>query len=330
MSKRIVAILIAAALLIFAILTQSIGLVMSDSFSESRSNMLAGDETPKEKVVERGSAQKRIARISVEGTILSGQGTNPFNDAGYNHERLLDQLEAIKKDNTIKGVLLYVNSPGGGVFESAQIHKELLELKEAGKKLYVSMGSMAASGGYYISTPADQIYASKQTLTGSLGVIMQSVNYKELANEYGVKFNTIKSGEFKDIMSPTSEMTQEDRDILQSLVDDSYQDFVNVIKNGRDMSESKVKDLADGRIYSGKQALDNGLIDELGFEEDALSALKEEIGGDPQVFEFKPRNPYMFGLPFNVKSFLPNSEVKWIQEMIQDRQGPTMMYLYTD
>ncbi|GGF25279.1 putative signal peptide peptidase SppA [Halobacillus andaensis] len=333
MKKRLIAIGIASALLIIAILIQSISFLTSSTFTESSQGLFGGDsdnEGPREEVIEEGSSSERIARLSVEGTIMSGQGSNPFMGEGYNHEALLEQLEVIKEDSSINGVLLYVNSPGGGVFESAELHDKLNELKEEDKSLYVSMGGMAASGGYYISAPADQIYASEETFTGSLGVIMQSVNYEELADEYGVKFNTIKSGEFKDIMSPTKEMTEEDREILQTLVDESYQGFVDVISEGRDMPEDEVIEIADGRIYSGQQALDNGLIDNIGFEEDALAALKEEIGGNPEVIEYHPSGETLFGIPFDVKSFLPTSEVKWINEMIEKRQGPRLMYMYSE
>ncbi|MFC7322793.1 signal peptide peptidase SppA [Halobacillus campisalis] len=330
MKKRLIAIGIAVALLLIGILSQSIGFLMSDTFSDSSQGMFSNeDEGPQEKVMEEGSSSERIARISVDGTIMSGQGGNLFEGEGYNHELFLEQLDTIKEDSTIKGVLLYVNSPGGGVFESAEIHDKLLEIKEEGKQLYVSMGGMAASGGYYISAPADQIFASNETFTGSLGVIMQSINYEELANEYGVKFNTIKSGEFKDIMSPTKEMTEEDREILQTLVDESYQGFVDVISEGRDMPEDEVIDIADGRIYSGQQAVENGLIDNIGFEEDALQALKDEMGTNPEVIEYTSGET-IFGFPVNVESFLPNSEVKWINEMIDNRQGPRMMYMYTE
>ncbi|MFC7061954.1 signal peptide peptidase SppA [Halobacillus seohaensis] len=331
MTKRLVAIGIAGGLLLIGILIQSIGFLTSNTFSETSQGMFSNKvEGPREEIIESGSSSKRIARLSVEGTIMSGQGSNIFSGEGYNHEDLLEQLEVIKEDPTIKGVLLYVNSPGGGVFESAEIHDKLKEIKEENKQLYVSMGGMAASGGYYISTPADQIFASKETFTGSLGVIMESVNYEELAEEYGVKFNTIKSGEFKDIMSPNKEMTEEDREILQTLVDESYQGFVDVISEGRDMTEDKVKDIADGRIYSGQQAVENGLVDTIGFEEDALNALKKEIGNNPEIIEYSPSGERLFGIPIDVTSFLPNSEIKWVNKMIEKRQGPRMMYMYSE
>ncbi|SEH83033.1 signal peptide peptidase A. Serine peptidase. MEROPS family S49 [Halobacillus karajensis] len=332
MSKRIIASIIAASILIIALSFQLVGsFIEGDEDETDAMGLFSNSEKLEEKVVERGSSNKRIVELSLEGAIIDNPSTNPnpFGGGGYQHDRFLKKLETIKEDASIKGVHLYVNSPGGGVYESAEIHDKLLEIQEAGKTIYVSMGNMAASGGYYISAPADRIFASNDTFTGSLGVIMESINYQELANEYGVKFNTIKSGEFKDIMSPTKEMTDADREILQTLVDESYQQFVDVIAEGRDMSENRVKELADGRIYSGKQAVENGLVDEIGFREDTLKALKEEIGGDPQVFEYKNNMASFFNLPF-AESLMPNSEIRYIEKLISQRQGPRMMYMYTE
>ncbi|MGR9049820.1 signal peptide peptidase SppA [Halobacillus faecis] len=332
MSKRITASIIAATILILALVVQLIGTVFTGEEAENEAmGLFASSENLEEKVVERGSGSKRIVELNLEGAIIDNPSTNPnpFGGGGYQHDRFMKKLEAIKKDASIKGIHLYVNSPGGGVYESAEIHDKLLEIKEAGKTIYVSMGNMAASGGYYVSAPADRIFASNDTFTGSLGVIMQSINYQELANEYGVKFNTIKSGEFKDIMSPTKEMTEADREILQTLVDESYQQFVDVIVEGREMPESRVKELADGRIYSGKQAVENGLVDDIGFREDTLKALKKEIGGDPQVFQYKNTMGSFFNLPL-AESLMPNSEIRYIEELMNKRQGPRMMYMYTD
>jgi protease-4 len=331
LSKRVTASIIAASILVIAIAFQSINFFFGNDFSENSQSMFSGNQQLGEKVIEDGSATNRIVRVNIEGTIMNtpGSNTNPFSGSGYQHEHVMKQLDKIKKDSSIAGVLLYVNSPGGGVYESAEIHDKLKEIKKAGKPIYVSMGSMAASGGYYISTPADRIFASNETFTGSLGVIMENINYQELANEYGVKFNTFKSGKYKDIMSPTREMTEGEREIIQNLVDESYEQFVDVIAEGRDMPEDKVYDLADGRIYSGKQAVENGLVDEIGFREDALKALKKELGGNPQVIEYKNSIGSLFDLPL-AESLVPNSEIRYIEKLISERQGPTMMYLYSE
>ncbi|MCA0970257.1 signal peptide peptidase SppA [Halobacillus litoralis] len=329
MNKRIAASLIAIGVLIIGIVVNIAGAFFGNQM-DSASQMMGANQTPDVKVVENGSQTNKIARINIEGPIISSttSGSNPFNSGGYQHQQMIKKLEAIKEDNSVKGVLLYVNSPGGGVYESAEIHEHLNEIKEAGKTIYVSMGGTAASGGYYVATPADQIFASKETLTGSLGVIIQSINYQELAIEYGVKWNTFTSGEFKDILSPTKEMTDAEREIIQELVNESYDQFVQVIAEGRNMERDRVLELADGRIYSGNQALENGLIDEIGFTDDALNALKEEIGGNPQVIEYRNGVGDLFAnLPF-AKSFMPNSEIQLVEELINNRQGPTLMYLY--
>src|SRR5262249_39988293 len=152
--------------------------------------------------------------------------------------------------------------PGGGGVESAEIHDRLKEVqKDTKKPVYISMGSMAASGGYYISTAAKKIYASPETLTGCLGGIMEGINYQGLADKYGVDFVTIKSGKYKDIMSPTRKMTDEERQILQRMIDNSYEGFVKVISEGRHMTVEQVKKIADGRVYDGRQAKNLNLID---------------------------------------------------------------------
>lgn len=332
MSKRIIALLIAAALLILATASSLFTTNFMESFTqELEGQMNAGELT--ENTLEGDDLDHRIARVEVDGVIQDTGSPGLFGSEGYNHETMMKELEQIKEDDSIKGVLMVVNSPGGGVYESAEIHDKIEELKKAGKKIYVTMKNVAASGGYYISTPADKIYASRETLTGSLGVIMQSMNYKELADKYGVKFNTIKSGAHKDIMSPTKEMDAEERQILQSLVDESYNEFVRVISDGRGMSQAEVRKLADGRVYSGLQASKNGLVDEIGLEEDALSALKKDIkAADAEVIEFTPADSFWGSTPFAahtwVQKMMGHDDLSAIKELLAKRQGTTPMYLY--
>src|SRR5699024_7552443 len=226
------------------------------------------DQPFQEKVVEEGTG-KKIAIVELDGVIQDTSTASVLNSGGYNHDRFLKKLEHVGEDRSVSGVVLRVNSPGGGVVESDEIHEKIVEIREEhNKPVYVSMGNTAASGGYYVSAPANKIVAHSATLTGSIGVIMQSYNFTELADKLGIDMNTIKSGEFKDIMSSTRKMTDEERDILQTMIDDMYADFVQVIVDGRDMSESKVRELGDGRVYTGQQAADNGLVDGLGTLED--------------------------------------------------------------
>ncbi|CAC9933724.1 signal peptide peptidase SppA [Aedoeadaptatus coxii] len=239
-----------------------------------------------ENVLEDGSADKRIAVVTVDGTILDTPQSSMLG-AGYDHKATLEALDDILQDDTVKGVLLKVNSPGGGVYESAELYQKLNALKDHKKKLYVSMGNVAASGGYYISSPADKIYAAPSTLTGSIGVIMGGNNFSGLMEKLGVKDQAIKSAAHKDIGSSTRPMTDEERSILQGVIDDMYGEFLQVVSKGRHMTVDQVRPLADGSVYTGNQAKANGLVDAIGYGDDALTALKRDLKlDDPQVFEY--------------------------------------------
>lgn len=334
MSKRVIAMIIAAVLFILgtsvSFFTSAVTTNFSKSFEEATN--MKNDELSTT-VLEGTDGANQIARVEVDGVIQDTGVPGLFDEAGYNHKKTLQTLDQIKDDDNIKGLMLVVNSPGGGVYESAEIHDAIKAIKKSGKKVYVTMKNMAASGGYYISAPADKIYASSETITGSLGVIMQSMNYKELADKYGVKFNTIKSGPHKDIMSPTKEMDEEERKILQSFVDESYNAFVKVISEGRHIDTAQVKKIADGRIYSGLQAKKLNLIDEIGMEKDALKAMKEDLKAkNAEVIEFKTDDSF-FGKDFFaantfVKQLMGQSDVDRVQQILSKRQGLEPMYLY--
>lgn len=334
MSKRVIAMIIAAVLFILgtsvSFFTSAVTTNFSKSFEEA--THMKNDELSTT-VLEGTDESNQIARVEVDGVIQDTGVPGLFDEAGYNHTKTLQTLEQIKDDDNIKGLMLVVNSPGGGVYESAEIHDAIKAIKKSGKKVYVTMKNMAASGGYYISAPADKIYASSETITGSLGVIMQSMNYKELADKYGVKFNTIKSGPHKDIMSPTKEMDEEERKILQSFVDESYNAFVKVISEGRHIDTAQVKKIADGRIYSGLQAKKLNLIDEIGMEKDALKAMKEDLKAkNAEVIEFNADDSF-FGKDFFaantfVKQLMGQSDVDRVQQILSKRQGLEPMYLY--
>ncbi|RJS60014.1 signal peptide peptidase SppA [Bacillus sp. PK3_68] len=333
--KRMVALALAAGLFIVSIIVNVASMAMKTDFSKAfESAMGASDEDFTEQVEQEGNAAKKIAVLPVEGVIQdTGAAESLFSSPGYNHRQFMKKLDKVQEDDTVKAVILQVNSPGGGVVESAQIREKILEIKEKTKKpFYVSMGSMAASGGYYISAPADKIYASPETLTGSLGVIMQSVNYSKLAQKYGVDFVTIKSGPHKDIMSPTREMTEEERKILQSMINNSYEGFVHVIASGRGMSKEQVKKIADGRIYDGRQAKKLNLIDDFGYLEDTIDALKQDKNlKGAQVVTYESN----LGLP----SFLTakaqqliggNDEVQALMKIFSHPNSPRLMYLYAE
>ncbi|ELD8337416.1 signal peptide peptidase SppA [Listeria innocua] len=333
-AKRWIALGIVFALLIVSALakfTSSQIASMEDSEPTLMESIFADTSELTETVIEEGGADT-IAVLSVDGTIQdTGEAGSLFSETGYNHAFFMDQLEEVRNNDAIQGVLLYVISPGGGVMESAQIRDKILQIKKERKiPFYVSMGSMAASGGYYISAPADKIFASKETLTGSLGVIMQGYDYSELMKKLGVSDNTIKSGAYKDIMSGTRPMTDDEKKIMQSMIDDSYNEFVKVVATGRGMSEEQVRKIADGRIYDGRQAKENGLIDAFGYQEDALEALKKEKDlKDATVIQYDA--PESFSSLFSVaaqKMSGQNADITQLIKLTGTLKAPRMMYLY--
>ncbi|MCY7495077.1 signal peptide peptidase SppA [Bacillus safensis] len=330
-AKRWVALIIALGVFGFSIVI-SVTMALFDSFNDNKMSYQFGDEI-EEKVLENGSGAGKIAVLEINGTIQDNGGASSLlGGEGYDHRAFLKELDKAKEDASVKGVLLRVNSPGGGVYESAEIHKKLEEVKKAKKPIYVSMGSMAASGGYYVSTPAKKIFASPETLTGSLGVIMQSLNYSKLADNLGIKYETIKSGKFKDIMSPNRDMTKDERNIMQSMVDNSYEGFVKVISEGRGMSKQEVKKIADGRVYDGTQAKSNGLVDELGYYEDALKAMKKSEKGLKGATVVSYSQSFGWNSLFNMSaSKLFKSEIDFLnlKETLAGSNGSKPMYLYS-
>jgi protease IV len=334
-AKRWIALAIAAGLFFVSVVVNFATSALTGDFNKAFDEVLGGTEQAfGEEIIEDGNMQKRIAVLEVNGVIQdTGDAASMFQSPGYNHEQFMEKLDTVQEDDSVKGIILKVNSPGGGVVESAQIHSKLVEIIEKSKKpVYVSMGSMAASGGYYISAPATKIFASKETLTGSLGVIMQSINYSELAEKYGVDFVTIKSGPYKDIMSPTRKMTEEERKILQTMINNSYEGFVDVIASGRDMSEAQVKKIADGRIYDGQQAKDANLIDEFGYIEDVIAAMKKDHNlKGAEVFEYTSGDPFSELFSMSAKKMIGKDfEATALMKLLSQPNAPRLMYLYSE
>jgi protease IV len=298
-------------------------------------DLLSASEQPfSEEVVKEGNELKKIAILDVNGVIQdTGEAQSLLQSSGYNHQTFLKKLDYVKDDDSVKGIILRVNSPGGGVVESAEIHNKLLQIeKKTGKPVYVSMGSMAASGGYYISTAANKIYASPETLTGSLGVIMEGINYEGLAKKYGVDFVTIKSGQYKDIMSPTRKMTDAERQILQNMIDHSYEGFVKVISEGRHLPIDQVKKIADGRVYDGRQAKELKLIDGYGYLDEVIAKMKkdENLNG-AEVIRYT--DDLGIGSLFSMqakKMMGETPEMAGVMKLLSQPNSPRLMYLYAE
>ncbi|SFL59289.1 signal peptide peptidase A. Serine peptidase. MEROPS family S49 [Gracilibacillus orientalis] len=329
--KRWIALIVAAVLFLASIGFQVLSSVATTDF-ESMFNFQDPEDKFGEKVVEKGSSANKIAVLHLDGVIQDTTPSTVFNTNSYNHQRFLDMLDKAGEDNRVNGIILRVNTPGGGVVESDQIHDKILEIQEKYEKpIYVSMGNTAASGGYYIAAPADKIVAHNATLTGSIGVIMESFNFAEFADEQGIDFNTIKSGEYKDIMSMSRKMTDDEREILQAMIDDMYADFVEVIVDGRDMSEDRVRELGDGRVYTGAQAQEVELVDELGSLDDTIEMMREDQElGNAQVIEYEPGMNINKWIGGSVQSmFGSESDLIGIKDLLRENNAPRAMYLYS-
>jgi protease-4 len=227
-----------------------------------------------------------VGVVAVEGVI-------------FDSKEIVEDLVSFRKDEKIKAIVLRVDSPGGAVAPSQEIFREVKRTRET-KPVVVSMGSIAASGGYYVACPADHIVANEGTLTGSIGVIFSFLNVEGLYEWIGIKSRVIKSGEFKDIGSATRDMTPAEKALLQEVVDDVYDQFVMAVSESRHIEPEKVRAFADGRIFSGRKAKDLGLVDEMGGFQEAVQSAANLAGieGEPELVYPKRKRPNPFDLFF--------------------------------
>lgn len=240
-----------------------------------------------------GEAKKnKIAVIYVDGVIIGGHGQGSFLSENGGTDNLIKELHQAQNDKSVAAVVLRINSPGGSATASQEVGEELKKMREKGMVVVTSMGDMAASGGYWLAACTDKIYANPSTLTGSIGVYMPYANWEELYKKIGISQEKIKSGPHKDIMSPERAMTAEERAIIQGMVDDMYNQFVNIVAEGRHLEPDKVRQIADGRVYTGNQAKQLGLIDEFGNMYDAIDGAKDMVNlKDAVVKEYGKTSP---------------------------------------
>ena len=278
------ALIIIACVLLFAVL-------MAAACSKAVNNFLGESVTE-----DYTYLNDYIGVVYLTGTITDGESGD-----GYNQSWILNRIDDMAEDSLNKGLVLYIETPGGSAYASRDLYLDLLYYKEqTGRPVYVYMGSQATSGGYYVSMAADKIYAHEECWTGSIGVIIGSLyDFSGLMEKYGVKAENITSGSNKDIGTYIKPMTDEQRQILQSLVDDSFDRFVQAVVDGRKLPEAKVRELADGRIYSANQALEHGLIDAIGTIDDTVADMQEAYGlegADPEFMQYNP--------PADLRSYL--------------------------
>lgn len=253
-------------------------------------------------------ADKRVALIKLEGIIID---TGAFPVAS----KIIESIESIK-DMGIKTLVLRINSPGGTVGASQEIHNAIKRLQNDGVKVVASFGDVAASGGVYVGVAADKIVSNSGTVTGSIGVILKTNILKDLYKKLGIDHEVVKSGAYKDILSSLKYLSDDEKKILQELINSTYEQFVKVVAEGRNLEVEKVKSFADGRIFSGIQAKEYGLVDEIGSQSDAvdIAAKLAGIQGKPKVIELSPK-----------KSFLQKVTGASLSEML-DNIGVSTLY----
>ena len=256
--------------------------------------------------------RKQLARIEVSGAI-----------AGSTRKRVLKALETVK-ERKYPGLLLRIDSPGGTVGDSQEIYDALRELGKT-VKIVASFGNISASGGIYIAMGAHHIVSNPGTITGSIGVIIRGNNIEKLLDKVGVSFKVIKSGPFKDILSFDRELTDEERALLQSLIDDSYEQFVQTVSDGRNIPVETVKTFADGRIFTGAQAKELGVVDRLGSEAEAKRWLAELTELDPEKVEvttIEEKKPLLT----RIMDSRLNSGLNWVDFELETSGVPLWLY----
>ena len=271
--KQIIGAVVAAVLFIAVGVTSVFTNTIADSFLKRTSSEVLSGGTELQL-----PNREYVGVVNVVGTIQEQTTSDGIFDTseGYQHLDTLEYIDRMKEDSSNKGILLRVDSPGGAVYESEELYLKLKEYqKETNRPVWTYMEHYAASGGYYISAPSDKIYANPNTTTGSIGVIISGFDMTGLYEKLGIRSYSITSGKNKDM----SQMNEEQTAIYQSIVDESYGRFVEIVADGRKMSEEEVRKLADGRIYSAKQAKANGLVDEIGLYDD----MKKEPSTEPSM-----------------------------------------------
>lgn len=279
-----------------------------------------------------------IGRLDINGTISESEGIGLLESDSYHHRWLLDRIEDMKSDGKNKGMILFVNTPGGSVYASDEMYLAIQDYrKKTGRPVYSYMASQATSGGYYISASCDRIVANRNCWTGSIGVTMGTMyDVTEMLRKMGVRTVTITSGKNKAMGSPTTAMTPRQKKIMQSLVDEAYDQFVDIVADGRKLSRTAVRKIADGRLYTAKQAKAKGLVDQIGTLQDAERDMKarfhlrgckvEEISYDDnhgiisRLFGETAKRVFSSGIG-------GKSDIDRLKMLLEANQGFTVTYL---
>ena len=254
----------------------------------------------------------KVALVRIEGLLVTS-------------EKVVEEVNDYADDASIKAIILRIDSPGGGVVASQEIYNAVKNARKEGKKVVASMGSVAASGGYYIAAAADKIVANPGTLTGSIGVIMEFASVEKLLEKIGVKGMVVKAGEYKDMGSPFRDMTDQEKKLLQGVIDDVHAQFIDAVAEGRNLPVADVKAIADGRIFTGRQALALKLVDRMGDLSESIqfAGALAGIKGKPRIVEKKKKIPFL--------DYFKEETATWISEVISrgfSRNSVSLQYRY--
>lgn len=316
--KQIIGLVVAAVLFIVIGVTS----VLTNTFSQKMFDMTAGSMLAGDYDFNAPQSDY-IAVVCVEGVIQQQAETDMFSTAeGYQHTTTMEYVDRLMSDDNNKGILLYVDSPGGTVYESEELYLKLEEYKKrTDRPIWAYMAHYAASGGYMASLTADKIYANQNTVTGSIGVIMSGYDLTGLYEKLGIRYVSITSGANKD----SSTLDEEQIAIYQSQIDETYTSFVDKVEKGRGMSEEEVVKLADGRTYTAQQAKDNGLIDDICLYEDMKMAMSQEFGVN-EFYNLEHNDNVFASLFERAESLIPKSETQVLKETAEEMESGVLMY----
>lgn len=333
-TKQMVGILVTGAVIIAVGVTGVVSNIVKSKFTQSKKsdvtsvvNNLMGDASVSL------PTEDFIGVINIEGEIGPTETNAWKSSTGYNHDLYMKYIDKMIKSSSNKGIMLYVDSPGGTVYESDELYLKLEEYKEKTKRpIWAYFAQEACSGGYYISMAADTIYANRNCWTGSIGVIVSLTNYKGLYDKLGIKEIDITSGPNKAMGSGGLDMTDEQKQIMQGLVDEAYDQFVSIVSEGRGMNDADVRKIADGRIYTAKQAKENGLIDEVGSYEDEKQEFIQTNDFDKNITFYEPDNDMsslVSSLFQAAEDVTPKSDAQIVKDMI-DTKGKGVLKYYAE
>ena len=318
--KQLIALAVAVALFIVT----GVASVLTNAMSEKLMGGTMGSLFSSVEEEVSAPSEDYIAIVEIVGTIQEETEDLLYSTGGYLHTTTMDYIDELMEDEYNKGILLYVDSPGGTVYESEEMYLKLKEYKEVTKNpIWVYMAHYAASGGYMVSMPGDKIYANPNTTTGSIGVIMSGYDLTGLYEKLGIEYVSITSGDYKD----SSQLNDEQIALYQEQVDEYYGRFVEIVAEGRNMSEKEVKKLADGRTYTAKQALKHGLIDEIALFEDMKDAMSKDLKVDEFYLEENDSlEDEWMSFFFKVKEMMPKSEAQILKETALEMESGVPMY----